>query len=61
MAKRLVYSNYDGDLRPNLARIAVSVNPLALEIIDGRKPEENAVADFGGDACTLSTREAHNG
>jgi hypothetical protein len=61
MANRLVYSNYERELPPKLARIAVFVIPLALEIIGGRKPEEKAVAGCEGGACNLPMREAHNG
>jgi hypothetical protein len=61
MANRLVCSNYERDLPPNLARIAVFLIPLALEIIDGRKPEEKAVAGCEGGACNLPTREPRNG
>ena len=61
MAERARYSNYGRDAPPRLARVAVFIIPLALEMLDGRKPEEKALISCEGGGCILPTREAHNG
>jgi hypothetical protein len=57
MASVPVYSN---DVR-DLTRVAAFGIPPAAELIDGREPEEKAVAGCAGGACDLPTREVLNG
>jgi hypothetical protein len=60
MAERPQFSNYEHDIPPALARLAIFIVPFAHEMIDGREASEKIVAGCEESSCALPMREGDN-
>ena len=55
--ERPVFSNYERDLPPEIARMATFVIPLAFNVRDGREANEKTVGGCESNRCAMPARE----